>query len=383
MTAYASFERIFPTDTLPKRERVERTLNHQPVDRAALHDQLSFNPGVISLYTGKHVRGFDYTLEDICAVIRKTLDACFPPVAPRGTERISDGDGFVTQLDNWTTWTVHRPFHDVAGAREYLLRKTDGMIHAPFDAQEERARFRKYIQELQQLVGETVIIDYSVHTGFCTCWSRVGLELFIYLYADHPQVVGDYIEACTRNNLRRLHAIADPALSPVVLIAEDFATKQGPIFSPAFLRQEHWPRVQRVTEAWHSHGLKVIYHTDGNWKAVIPDLVACGVDGFYCLEPAVGMDIVELKKAWPWHVWAGGVDGVDLMERGTPNQVRREVHRHIMETDVLRSGGMFVGSSSEINPPIVPQNYRAMVEAVGEILNPNFACPSEGQRRYS
>ena len=45
------FERIFPADVLSKRERVERILNFQPVDRAALHDQLSYNPAVIARYT--------------------------------------------------------------------------------------------------------------------------------------------------------------------------------------------------------------------------------------------------------------------------------------------------------------------------------------------
>lgn len=102
------------------------------------------------------------------------------------------------------------------------------------------------------------------------------------------------------------------------------------------------------------------------------DLVACGVDGFYCLEPALGMDIVELKKSWPEHVWAGGVDGVDLMERGTPTQVRDEVHRQIRETDALHTGGLFIDSSSEINPPTKPENFKAMVDAVGEMLNPDF-----------
>ncbi len=375
MTSDRPFERVFKTDQIPKRERVERTLNHQPVDRAALHDQLSFNPGVIALYTGKEVHGFDYTLEDICAAIRQTLDACFPPVAPRGTARVTDDDGFVSQMDNWTSWTVSRPFDDVAGAREYLLRKTDAMVNAPFEAQQEREHHRQRMQGLQELVGETVIVDYSVGTGFCTCWSRIGLELFIYLYARDPQAVSDYIEAHTTRDIRRLHAIADPALSPAVLIAEDFATKQGPIFGPAFLRKELFPHARRVTDAWHSHGLKVLYHSDGNWRTAISDLVGCGVDGFYCLEPAVGMEVVGLKRDWPDHVWAGGVDGVDLMERGTPEEVRREVHRQILETDVLQRGGMFVGSSSEINPPIRPENYQAMLEAVGEIRNPAFAAP--------
>jgi len=90
------------------------------------------------------------------------------------------------------------------------------------------------------------------------------------------------------------------------------------------------------------------------------------VDGFYCLEPNCGMDIVELKNAWPERVWAGGVDGVDLLERGTPEQVRAEVRRHIAATRALETGGLFIASSSEINPPIPPENFRAMVEAVRE-----------------
>ena len=368
-----SFEKIFPTDVLSKRERVERTLALQPVDRVVLHEQLSYNPGVIALYTGKEIHGFDYTYEDVCAVIRMTLDACFPPITPRGTARVTDRDGFLIQYDNWTSWTVRRPFSDVAGAREYVLRKTEQLQRAPFDAERERERYRQSMRRLQSLIGETVIIDYPVGTGLCDCWSKLGLELFTYLYADDPQVVTDYIETITVTDIRRLHAIADPALSPVVLIAEDFSTKQGPIFNRDFLRKEHFARLRRVTEAWHSHGLKVLYHSDGNWKSVIPDLVACGLDGFYCLEPSVGMEVVELKKAWPKHTWAGGVDGVDLMERGSPEQVAAEVRRQILETDALHTGGLFIDSSSEINPPILPENYKAMVDATGTVLNPDFA----------
>jgi uroporphyrinogen-III decarboxylase len=173
--------------------------------------------------------------------------------------------------------------------------------------------------------------------------------------------------------LEWVKAVADRDLSPVILIAEDFATKQGPIFPQDFMATYHYPYVEQCAAAWHDAGVKVLYHSDGNYRKALPDLMACGVDGFYCLEPAVGMDIVELKRTWPHKVWSGGVDGVDLMERGTPEQVRAEVVRHIRETDALRTGGMFVASSSEINPPIPPENFRAMVAAVGEARNHGFA----------
>jgi len=344
------------------------------VDRVAIHDQVSFNPGVIGLYTGKKVAGFGYTREDVCAVIRQTLDACFPPVAPRGTARVTDADGFVTQHDNWTSWTVSRPFDDVAAAREYVVRKTEEMDRAPFDANQARDSFRERMLELQELVGETVIIDTSSHVGLCACWSRLGLELFSYLYAEDQEAVSAFLEVSVSAQVRRAHAVADRGLSPVILIADDFATKQGPIFSPQFLRREHFPRLRRLTEAWQTHGLKVIYHSDGNWRSVTPDLVDCGVDGFYCLEPSIGMDIVELKRRWPNHVWAGGVDGVDLMERGTPEEVGDEVRRQIRGTNALETGGVFIGTSSEVNPPIRPANYRAMVEAVARERDQGFCA---------
>jgi hypothetical protein len=81
------------------------------------------------------------------------------------------------------------------------------------------------------------------------------------------------------------------------------------------------------------------------------------------------MDIVELKNAYPQMTWAGGVDGVDLLERGTPEQVYAEVKRHIAETDAVNTGGMLIASSSEINPPVKPENFCAMIESADRYRN--------------
>jgi len=371
MPANGDFEKIFPDDAIPKRERVERTLEMKPVDRAALHEQLSYNPGVIALITGREIRGFNYTVDDVCEVIRKTMDICFPPIAPRGTERVTSEDGFVTQMDNWTAWHVSRPFSDEHGAREWIVKAIDRLRAEPLDPKAARQAYRSEMLALQRKIGETVILNYS-HTGFCSAFDAMGLEIFTYFTYSYPEVYADYLKLKTERELQRIHAVADRALAPAILIPEDFASKSGPIFSPEFLQTYHYPNVKKVTDAWHAHGVKVIYHSDGNYRKAIPDLAACGVDGFYCLEPNCGMDIVDLKNTWPELVWAGGVDGVDLMERGAPADVRAEVHRHIRETNALETGGMFVASSSEINPPIKPENFRAMVDAVGELTNPNF-----------
>ena len=84
------------------------------------------------------------------------------------------------------------------------------------------------------------------------------------------------------------------------------------------------------------------------------------------------MDIIELKNKYPKVIWAGGLDGVDLMERGSPEEVKKEVRRQILETGALNTGGIFLGTSSEINPPIKPENYQAMIEEARSIHNRDF-----------
>ena len=359
------FEKLFAKDELTKRERVERALNHQSVDRVPLHDQLSYNPGVISMYTGKKIDGFNYTLRDIGQAVAKSLDCCFPLYAPCGTDRYGDEYGFTYQNDNWTRWRVSRPFADERGARDWLRQKIKKALayESAFDAGAFRASYQNYMHGLQSLAGETVIIDYSINTGFCDVFDSMGLEIYTFFQMDYPEVLFEYMEVSADIAVKKALAAGDSSLSPAILIAEDFSTKQGPIFSPAFLRKYHYPYVKRLAAAWKANGMKVIYHSDGNYKKAIPDLMDCGADGFYCLEPNCGMDIVELKNSWPNMVWAGGVDGVDLMERGTPPQVADEVRRHIRETGALNAGGMLVASSSEINPTVKPENFRAMTEA--------------------
>jgi hypothetical protein len=385
---YRNFERLFPGDVLTKRQRVERTLNHRPVDRVAIHEQLSYNAGVIALYTGRQIDGFDFTLDEIGAAIGLTLDSCFPLVADKGTDTETTEDGFVFKNENWMTWRVGRPFGDERGAAEWLKTRMRRMeatglnIHTAVDVKHDTAvaafqpdlvrdEYRRYFLDVQAKVGETVVIDFSF-TGFCDLYDAMGLDLFTFFSLDHPEMLRDYMELSTANEIARVDAVADPALSPMILLPEDFSTKQGPLFSPKFLDAYHYPYVRRLVRAWHAKGVKVIYHSDGNYKAAIPSLIDCGVDGFYCLEPNCGMHTIELKREWPAMVWMGGINGVDTMEFGTPADVRRDVRRDILETDALATGGLFIASSSEINPPIPAENFKAMVDAVGELANAEF-----------
>jgi hypothetical protein len=369
-----AFEKIFPQDQISKRDRIERSFAFRPLDRAPLHEQMSYNCQVISHYTGKDCSGFHFTARDVGETIRKTMDSCFIPIDPRGTGEFTDEDGFVLHNDNWTSWHVSRPFTDEEGAKEWLVKKTRRLKEEKKNLNRDRVRkaYRDYMKGIQALIGDTVHIDFSIGTGFCAVFDAMGLEIYTFFYYDYPDILQKYMEVSAEIAVAKADASADRSLSPVVMIAEDFSTKGGPIFNTEFLSKYHFPYVRRLAQAWHNHGIKVLYHSDGNYKSVIPNLIDCEVDGFYCLEPSCGMDVVALVREYPQMVWAGGVDGVDLMERGTPDQVRQTVTAHITETGVLRRGGMLVATSSEINPPIKLENFLAMVETVGNSRNEEF-----------
>ena len=361
---------IFKKDELTKRERVLNTLLHRELDRVAIHEQLSFNPGVISMYTGKKIDGFDYTLEDIGKVISMTLDMAFVFFPPCGTDQYTDEYGFVFKNDNWTRWHVSRPFADEHGAAIWFAKFIANIKNElkRFDADAYRHDYHARMKNYHEFAGDTVILDICT-TGFCEAYDRMGLEIYAYFLEEYAEMLKEYMEVSTDLAVKRAKAVGPAGYDPVILIAEDFSSKRGPIFNPDFLKKYHFPYVKRLTAAWHDNGFHVIYHSDGNYKTAIPELIACGVDGFYCLEPNAGMDVVELKNAYPQMAWAGGIDGVDLLERGSPDEVKAEVFRQILETDALRTGGMFLASSSEINPTVKPENFRAMIEAADLMRN--------------
>ena len=223
-------EKLSITDKVTKRERVERALSHQPVDRVPIHEQLSYNTGVISLYTGKTFPEFGFTPEDVGFVIRKTLDSCFPIIEDKGEDTYTDEEGFTFRNEHWMTWRTGRPFSDEHGAAEWLTTKVRGMEktglnthtavsvesgesrgkHEPqFNADTVRREYRNYMRGLQKLVGETVIIDFSF-TGFCDLFDAMGLEIFTFFSLDYPDLLREYMDVSIANEIRRVETVADP-----------------------------------------------------------------------------------------------------------------------------------------------------------------------------
>lgn len=353
-------------DSLSKRERVLRTLNLQPVDRVAIHDYIH-NPRVLSLYSEP---------ADMHRTVRETLDL-WRPMGVVSSTGGSVEDGFEFDApQGWTAWITRYPFDDLPGLKEYILRDTD-RIRAratAFDPGKERDERRRQLLGHIESVGDDTVMMEVDHTPLRDCLWRAGIELFSYLIYDDPDAIHEWLNVYLTHQLQIIDAVADRELAPVVLIANEIASSAAPLLSPEFLKTALFPAVGQLIDVWHRHGIKVILEIQGNCRELIPPFIECGADGFYAIEAIAGMDIVELKNRYPRCVWVCGVDGANLMTFGTPEQVEAEVLRQIEGTDALRTGGLFIGSSSEINPPIEPEIFKAMIDAARSVRNDDFAA---------
>ena len=364
--------RKLPRDTMTARQRIEATLRGELPDRVPVFDLIQHVP-LMEHVTGKKVT-VENGLDLLCQTIGHCLDITRGIAPPVEEHTVRDGDGFVYKHEWWTTWIIERPFTDVEGLCEYIRKNID-QIYArePGDmwsfygksnvwghcTKSPRERFL----ELQEKVGEnTVLFPDESPVGLDVARVRAGMELFAYAYAEQPQLVSDWLEALNWGEIQRVHECADASLSPVALVYADIADKNRTLHSPRFLRQEFFPRLRKLVAAWHQHGVKVIFHSDGNLWEVLDDFQAAGVEGINPLEPLSGMYAGDIRKHYPDWILMGGIDVSQLLPFGTQEEVRAAVRQTIDEAG--HNGRLWLGSSTEIHPAAKLENVLAMWDEV-------------------
>ena len=364
--------RKLPRDRMTARQRIDCTLRGESPDRVPVFELIQHVP-LIEYVTGAKVTPQN-GLDLLCRAIGDRLDitrAISPPVEEKV---VRHDDGFVFKQEWWTTWLIERPFHDVQGLLDYIPRNIEELHNRRRgDRFTSRGRSsfwsasskspREQLLELQEKVGEnTVIFPFDSPVGLDTAHVRAGLDLLSYAYAENPQLVSDWLEALNWAEIQRVHETADAALSPVALVYADIASTEALMFSPAFLRKEFFPRLANLVNAWHEHGIKVIFHSDGNLWRALEDFRQAGIDGINPLEPLSKMGAGDVHKAFPDWILMGGIDASQLLPFGTEAEVRENVRTTLAAAGP--TGRLWIGSTTEIHPAAKLENVLAMWDEV-------------------
>ncbi len=196
---------------------------------------------------------------------------------------------------------------------------------------------------------------------FTTAWQMMGFTRFCYAIYEQPEFVAHIMRELGSLVYGIFRVMADYDCVGALWYSDDIAYATGLMVSPDFLREHLFPWMKKMGELAHERGMPFIYHTDGVLWEVMEDLIGCGVDALQPIEPAA-MDIREVKRRYGHRRCLIGNVEVDLLARGTPEEVRRQVRWLLRE--VAPGGGYCLGSSNTVTYYVKPENYRAMIEEV-------------------
>ena len=351
---------------------MERTIACEETDRVPLYDLLR-NDAAFAHFGGEALpppAADEATLSTLNRIVGRAVERFldmtrsvgFGPVEETET---TDGFGFVYHHSprEKTSWIVRRPFEDEAGAATFLKAWIAGTHEQRKQIQAHphscRRRYHRAFAETQARIGDTVNLLAQHGVGLDDVRHLLGFETFSYVWADVPGLISEALDAVTERNVAECHAVADPALSPVVLTYGDIACKQRLLHSPEFLRAEFFPRLKRLNDAWHEHGLKCLFHSDGYHMEVMDELIEAGIDGLNPIETVAGMSLREVRQACGSKLFiAGGIDMSQLLSNGTPGQVRQVCRQAIRDA----CPGYFMGSTTEADNSCRLENLVAMYE---------------------
>jgi uroporphyrinogen decarboxylase len=154
----------------------------------------------------------------------------------------------------------------------------------------------------------------------------------------------------------------------VIRFGDDLGMTSGPIMDLDTFRKFFKPRYRILCDYVKKHSkMKIFMHSCGSIKQFIPDLIDVGID---ILNPVQSncyqMDLVALKNEFGRDLvfWGGGVDTASVINRGTPQEVRRDV---LIRCEILsRDGGFVFAPIHNILSEVPPQNVLAAYNTVKE-----------------
>jgi len=139
----------------------------------------------------------------------------------------------------------------------------------------------------------------------------------------------------------------------ILRTADDLGTQRGLLMSPAMFRVFVKPRLKRLVDMTHGHGVKFMFHSCGAIRPLIEDLIEIGVDILDPLQAAAdGMDPRAIKDTYGDRICLhGGICTQRLLPCAAPDEIREEVRRRV---EILGTGGGYILAPCHVLQTDVP-----------------------------
>lgn len=353
-------------------ERFARTINFEPTDRLMTYEVMD-NVEILKEYGG-----FDpfkkYTFEELVEVNARALKniginvtrTIYDPVNHWMGAKISNWVRFFgVNPDNWeiyqsgdTGWISKRPFSN--------LQELEKNMPNPPEFEEVREWYEPVITYIKEVFDSYDLVYIGGIEGpICDAYTYTDTELFCTAIYDAPELVSHIMDCTGKFSAYITQVFAENPSAPLLFMGEDIAGKTGPIFSPDFIRENGLPRWKWITEPLKKKGIKFLFHTDGRYGSLLSIIFdEIGADGLNPIERMGCNNIFEIRKLYPDKFLVGNVCCASILPFGTLDDVEDETLELIEKIGPV--GGILIGSSSEVNDLVPPENAAKLYEIVLE-----------------
>jgi uroporphyrinogen decarboxylase len=380
-------------ETMSSRERVLRTLNHQVPDRVPI-DLGGFQTGI---HKKAYAELLDYfgieeeivTLDPVQQLAKPSEEilerfkvdiryvCAHGPDSFKGGVETNTRDGRLwhdLKDEFGVVWSMpddqqlymdisHHPLADAV---------IDDIADYPFPDGSDSTRSTGVREQALQMRNEA---PYAISTGiggvvYEYCWYMRGLERWFMDMVDNPEFCEVLLDETLKFWMDYYSVFMDEVgdIVDVVMIGDDLAAQDGPLFSPKFYRKVVKPRQKRLVQHIKSlTNAKIWYHTCGSCVEYIPDLIDNGIDILNPLQiSAEGMDPKKLKDRFGEELvfWGGGIDAQHVLPFASPGEVKEHVRRNI---EIFKPGSGYVFNNvHNIQAGVPAENIVALFDAAYE-----------------
>ncbi len=213
--------------------------------------------------------------------------------------------------------------------------------------------------------AEYAIAGVTVTTIWETAWALRGYTQLLIDMVTDPDLTDAIMEIPFRYHLAAAERLAHLGVD-LLWTGDDIGSQRGMLFAPATWRRFLKPRMAELVARVKAINpdLKVAYHTDGDVREVIPELIEIGIDILNPVQPAC-MDPAWLKRAYGDRLlfW-GSLDEQHTLPFGSPDDVRDEIRLRV--DTIGRGGGLILGPTHHVQLDTPLENFWAMVETIRE-----------------
>lgn len=223
-----------------------------------------------------------------------------------------------------------------------------------------------HIANAKKLQAEGTLVTAWIPGGFDLPRVLMGEEALCFAYYDDPEMIQDILNTAGETSFRVLDQISESLSIDILCVHEDMAGKSGSLIGPNIISAFIKPYYRKIWDMLSSKGTRIFSQdSDGNMNSVIDAFLECGLTQMYPMEPAAGMDIVELRKKYGNRLaFKGGIDKHVL--RQDKEAIRKELEYKMQP--LMREGGMVFGLDHRIPNGTPLENYKYYVDTGREIL---------------